>query len=63
MFGDYIRDVPAVSETTTRGPVELEGSVRVRDQLAIEGECLGSGIGTAEVDKAVASVASGKVLV
>jgi hypothetical protein len=49
---------PAVSETTTRGPVELEGAVRVGDELAVEAEGLGGGIGAGKVDEAVTSVAA-----
>jgi hypothetical protein len=49
---------PAVSETTARGPVELEGAVRVGDELAVEAEGLGGGIGAGKVDEAVTSVAA-----
>jgi len=46
----------AVSKTTTRGPVELEGAVRVGDKSAVELESLGSSVGGFKVDEAVSSI-------
>lgn len=51
-------DVPAISETASRGPVELEGAVGVGDQLAVEREGLGSGVSAGEVDEAVSGIAA-----
>lgn len=47
-----------VSETATRGPVELELTVAVRDDLAVKLKGLGGSIGVLEINEAVASVAS-----
>lgn len=49
---------PAVGKTTARRPIELEGAVGVGNELAIEGESLGSSGGIRKVDEAVSSVTS-----
>lgn len=48
---------PTVDETTTRSPVELEDTARVRDRGAIQSQGFGSSIRGRELHKAVASVA------
>ena len=52
----------AVSEATAGGPVELELTVAVRNDLAVKLEGLGGSIGALEINEAVASVASGRFL-
>lgn len=52
--------LPAVSEATARGPVELEGAVGVGNQLAIEGQRLGRSLGAGEVNKAISSIAAAR---
>jgi hypothetical protein len=52
----------AVGKATARGPVELELAVAVRDNLAVKLESLGCRIRAFEINKAVASVASGGFL-
>lgn len=46
----------AVCKSTATGPVELKLTVRVGNDLAVELESLGSGIGALEIDEAIASV-------
>ncbi len=55
------RNSPAISKATARGPVELEGAVRVGDELAVETKGLGRGIGAGEIDKAIASVTAARI--
>lgn len=49
--------LPAISEATAGGPVQLEDAVGVRHGSAVQREGLGSGSRGREVDKAVASIA------
>ena len=51
----------AVGKTTTRGPVELEGAVRVGDESAVELESLGGSVGRFKVDEAISSITSSRV--
>ena len=51
-------DSPPVSKTTTRGPVELEGAVGVRDQLAVESERFGSSLSAGEINETISSIAA-----
>jgi hypothetical protein len=48
----------SVSQTTTRGPVQLEWAVGVGDQLTVESKGLGRGIRAREVDEAISSIAA-----
>jgi hypothetical protein len=51
----------AVSEATTRGPVELEGAVRVGDESAVKLEGLGGSVGRFKVDEAISSITARSV--
>ena len=49
--------LPAVSEATTSGPVQLEEAVGVRHRSAVQRQSLSGGSGRGEVDEAVAGIA------
>ena len=48
----------AVGETTTRGPVQLEGTVGVGDEGAVERKCLGGSVRAFKIDETVSSITS-----
>lgn len=50
------KHLPTIDETSTGGPVELEGARRIRDVATVEAEGLGSSFGSVELHKAVAGV-------
>jgi hypothetical protein len=49
---------PPISEAAATGPVQLEGTVRVGDELAVERERLGRSVGAREINEAISSVAA-----
>jgi hypothetical protein len=48
--------LPPVSQAATTGPVQLERTVRVGDELAVESERFGRSLGAREINEAVSSV-------
>ena len=50
--------LPAVSETTTRSPVELEWAIRVRDHGSIQLQGFACSIGVFKVNEAITRITS-----
>lgn len=51
------QDLPPVSQSSARCPIQLEGAVRVGNDCPVEGKGFSGAVGRLEIDKAVASVA------
>jgi hypothetical protein len=51
----------AVGKATSRGPVELEGTVGVGDELSVEGEGLRGSVRAGEVNEAISSVTAAQI--